>query len=83
MLKAGSLVCTPQNHPVDLRDWSQWWKFKFGANWRSPYGPRGSISGRDDYPVVQFAYHDAEAYAKWAGMSGNGHPLVVGEAFRR
>src|SRR5947209_18951469 len=25
MLKAGSLVCTPPKHPVDLHDWSQWW----------------------------------------------------------
>jgi formylglycine-generating enzyme required for sulfatase activity len=67
MLKAGSLVFTPPNHPVDLRDWSQWWKFKFGANWRRPYGPRSSISGLDDHPVVHVAYRDAEAYAKWAG----------------
>src|SRR5262249_39442510 len=34
MLKAGSLVFTPPQHAVDLRDWSQWWDFKFGANWR-------------------------------------------------
>ena len=53
--------------PVDLRDWSQWWNFKFGANWRRPYGPRQSISGLDDHPVVHVAYRDAEAYAKWAG----------------
>ena len=31
MLKAGSLVFSPPNHPVDLRDWAQWWAFKFGA----------------------------------------------------
>jgi len=67
MLRAGSLVFTPPWHPVDLRDWSQWWKFKFGANWRRPYGPRSSISGLDDHPVVHIAYRDAEAYAKWAG----------------
>jgi sulfatase modifying factor 1 len=67
MLKAGSLVFTPPKHPVDLRDWSQWWRFKFGANWRRPYGPRSSISGLDDHPVVHVAYRDAEAYAKWAG----------------
>jgi len=67
MLKAGSLVFTPPKHPVDLRDWSQWWRFKFGANWRRPYGPRSSISGLDDHPVVHIAYRDAEAYAKWAG----------------
>ena len=67
MLKAGSLVFAPPRHPVDLRDWSQWWKFKFGANWRRPYGPRSSISGLDDHPVVHIAYRDAEAYATWAG----------------
>jgi formylglycine-generating enzyme required for sulfatase activity len=67
MLKAGSLVFTPPKHAVDLRNWSQWWRFKFGANWRRPYGPRSSISGLDDHPVVHIAYRDAEAYAKWAG----------------
>jgi len=67
MLKAGSLVFTPPRQHVDLRDWSQWWRFKFGANWRRPYGPRSSISGLDDHPVVHIAYRDAEAYAKWAG----------------
>ena len=67
VLKAASLVFTPPNKPVDLRDWSQWWKFKRGANWRRPYGPRSSLSGLDDHPVVHVAYRDAEAYAKWAG----------------
>ncbi|WP_341850421.1 formylglycine-generating enzyme family protein [Bradyrhizobium brasilense] len=67
MLKAGSLVFTPPRRPVDLRDWSQWWNIKFGANWRRPYGPRSSISGLDDHPVVHIAYRDAEAYATWAG----------------
>jgi formylglycine-generating enzyme required for sulfatase activity len=67
MLKAGSLVFTPPKHAVDLRDWSQWWNFKFGADWRRPTGPRSSISGRDDHPVVHVAYRDVEAYAKWAG----------------
>jgi formylglycine-generating enzyme required for sulfatase activity len=68
MLKAGSLVFNPLKHPVDdLRDWSQWWTFKFGADWRRPYGPRSSLSGLNEHPVVHVAYSDALAYAKWAG----------------
>jgi formylglycine-generating enzyme len=66
MLKAGSLVFAPPKHPVDLYDWSQWWEFRFGANWRRPYGPGSSINRLDDHPVVHIAYRDAEAYAKWA-----------------
>ena len=69
MLKAGSLIFAAPRGPVDLRDWPQWWQFKFGANWRRPYGPRSSISGLDDHPVVHIAYRDAEAYAAWAGKA--------------
>ena len=69
MLKAGSLVFSPPDHPVDLRDWSQWWTFRFGANWRRPEGPGSSIKGLDDHPVVHVAYADAAAYARWAGKA--------------
>nr|WP_262300287.1 formylglycine-generating enzyme family protein [Microvirga sp. HBU67692] len=67
MLKAGSLVFKPPRGPVDLRDWSRWWKFRFGATWRHPTGPGSSIAGLDDHPVVHVAYEDAQAYARWAG----------------
>jgi len=40
MLKAASLVFTPPGHPVDLSDWSQWCRFKAGANWKRPWAPR-------------------------------------------
>jgi formylglycine-generating enzyme required for sulfatase activity len=69
MLRAGSLVFSPPKQPVDLTDWSQWWDFKFGANWRRPYGARSSIAGLHDHPVVHIAYRDAEAYAAWAGKA--------------
>jgi formylglycine-generating enzyme len=68
MLRAGSLVFNPPKRPVDdIGDWSQWWTFKFGADWRLPYGPRSSLAGLNDHPVVHVAYSDALAYAKWAG----------------
>ena len=44
MLKAGSLLFAPPDHPVDLSDWSQWWTFKFGAKWRRPFGPGSSMA---------------------------------------
>lgn len=69
MLKAGSLVFSPPNRPVDLQDWSQWWEFRFRANWRRPYGAGSSIRGLDDRPAVHVAYNDAKAYAKWAGKA--------------
>lgn len=69
MLRAGSLMFAPPTHPVDLRDWAQWWTFQFGATWRKPYGSGSSIKGLDDHPVVHVAYRDAEAYAAWAGKS--------------
>jgi formylglycine-generating enzyme required for sulfatase activity len=67
MLKAGGLVFTPPKRVDGLRDWSQWWRFTFGAFWRRPYGKGSHIGGLDDHPVVQVAYKDAEAYARWVG----------------
>jgi sulfatase modifying factor 1 len=67
MLAPGSLVFQPTTGPVDLRDMSQWWVWTTGASWRHPEGPGSSIEGREDHPVVQVAFEDAQAYAKWAG----------------
>jgi sulfatase modifying factor 1 len=68
MLFAGSLVFRPPAGPVDLRDWSQWWTFLKGADWRHPYGPASSVAGLDDHPVVHVSFADALAYAHWVGM---------------
>jgi sulfatase modifying factor 1 len=66
-LVAGSVVFTPTSGPVSLDDHYQWWSYVKGANWRHPEGPQSDIKGKENYPVVQTAYPDAVAYAKWAG----------------
>ncbi len=55
---------------VQVRDWSDirtWWRFDPRASWRRPQGGSSTIEGRDTYPVVQIAYEDALAYARWRG----------------
>jgi formylglycine-generating enzyme required for sulfatase activity len=66
-LVPGSLVFHRTDGPVDLRNWSQWWTYVPGAQWRHPLGPDSSIDALGDHPVVHIAYEDAVAYAKWAG----------------
>ena len=67
ILQSGSLVFTPPNQKVPLNDYSQWWQWVKGADWKHPEGPESSIEGKDNHPVVQIAFEDAQAYAKWAG----------------
>jgi formylglycine-generating enzyme required for sulfatase activity len=43
------------------------WLYRPGASWRHPSGPGNSIEGLDNRPVVQVAYEDALAYARWLG----------------
>src|SRR5437879_9367897 len=66
-LVAGSVVFAPPDHEVSLNDHYQWWSYVKGANWRHPLGPQSDIKDKEKCPVVQIAYPDAEAYAKWAG----------------
>ena len=96
LLVEGSMVFTPPPGPVPLDNYGQWWSYVPGANWRHPLGPRSDINGKDNYPVVQVAYEDAQAYARWAakrlpteaewefaargGMAGK--PFVWGDSFR-
>ena len=67
-LVPGSLVFAMTEGPVDLGDFRNWWKWVRGANWRRPLGPGSSLEGLEDHPVVQVAYPDAVAFARWAGM---------------
>lgn len=66
-LVAGALVFTMTDGPVDLQDYSKWWKWTPGANWRHPEGPDSDLKGREDHPVVQISWDDSVAFAKWAG----------------
>jgi formylglycine-generating enzyme required for sulfatase activity len=67
LLQPGSLVFRPSDGPVDLRDWTQWWAWQPGAQWRHPEGPDSTLHGRERHPVTHVAYADAVAYAAWAG----------------
>jgi formylglycine-generating enzyme len=64
---AGAMVFVGTDRPVPLNDYSQWWAYVPGADWRHPQGRGSSIEGKEDHPVVQVSYVDALAYAKWAG----------------
>ena len=67
LLAPSSLVFVPTTGPVDLSDYSQWWAFKRGADWRHPTGPESTIQGLENHPVVHVSWDDAAAYARWAG----------------
>ena len=67
VLVAGSLVFQAPEGVVHLNDYSQWWKWVRGANWKNPEGEGSDIEARWDHPVVHIAYEDAQAYCKWAG----------------
>jgi len=65
-LVPGSLVFVSPHKPVPLDDISQWWRYVPGANWRHPEGVGSDLKGRENHPVVQVCYEDAQAYARWA-----------------
>jgi formylglycine-generating enzyme len=66
-LVPGSVVFTPPAHPVSLDDYSMWWSYVPGADWRHPEGPSSTLAGRERHPVVHVAWDDAAAYATWVG----------------
>jgi formylglycine-generating enzyme required for sulfatase activity len=67
ILQPGSLIFNKKvNKVASMDNYTQWWTWKIGANWKHPEGPESSIEGKDNYPLVHIAFEDALAYCKWA-----------------
>ncbi len=68
IMQPGSLIFRKAKTSLANRyDFSQWWEWKIGANWKHPKGPESTIEGKEDHPVVHISYVDAVAYCEWAG----------------
>jgi formylglycine-generating enzyme required for sulfatase activity len=67
LLKAASLVFVKTPRVVNLSDYSQWWQWLHGADWKHPQGPQSNITGKEKFPAVHISWDDANAYCNWAG----------------
>ena len=66
LLQPGSLIFKKTKTSVpNLYDFSQWWKWEIGANWKHPKGKNSNLESKENYPVVHITYEDALAYCKW------------------
>ena len=68
-LVPGSQVFVGAARPVPLDDWTRWWAWVPGTDWRHPQGPDSTLHGRELHPVVHVGFEDALAYAAWAGKA--------------
>lgn len=55
----------PAEHVLGRVEGVPWWLIVRGADWRHPHG--SASVAPPDHPVVQVSWHDATAYAAWAG----------------
>lgn len=63
-----ALIFKPQAYDTNSKCTNlNWWHLSGTANWKHPGGFGSNITDKMDHPVVQVSWHDANAYAKWAG----------------
>jgi serine/threonine-protein kinase len=46
--------------------WTGGWTYVANASWRAPFGPNSNQPLKDNQPVTQVSWNDANAYCKWA-----------------
>lgn len=64
---AGALPAPLRDKPLPAPPQAPWWRGVEEATWRAPEGAGTSIGDRQHHPVVHVSWHDAAAYAQWAG----------------
>ncbi len=64
---ASFVTAAGQSAVQGIQPQAPWWVGVRGASWRSPEGPGSDVSRRANHPVVHVSWHDAAAYAEWAG----------------
>ena len=55
VLVAASLVFKQTDGSVRLDDYTQWWEWVPGADWKHPQGQGSDIMGKENYPVVHIS----------------------------
>ncbi|MCB0164746.1 MAG: formylglycine-generating enzyme family protein [Anaerolineae bacterium] len=55
-----------EGHGIAFVD-GEWYSQLVGVNWQHPHGLKGPAS-KNDHPVTQVSWQDAEAYCTWAGV---------------
>ena len=60
------MVFVAPEQVANLDDFSQWWQWVHGANWRHPLGPDSNLDGKENHPVV----HIGIFWMHWFMLNG-------------